>query len=176
MGIYSKNELLQVEKAIIFLINETNRFCRNKKPFVLHGIRVGVKCMEYQRPVSTVIAGLLHDLIEDTKCTEFQITKRFGRKAGILVRALTMDYSFTDYQLRWHDAAERLKISGDEVILIKALDIIDNMPYYSQQVTRKMDRQKLMWKWDFFKRAFSVELKRLKLFSTYTKQLRTVKR
>ncbi|MFA6553518.1 MAG: HD domain-containing protein [Patescibacteria group bacterium] len=176
MDYYSDKDRFLLEKAITFLVTEVNHYCRNKKPVILHSIRVGLTCAEYRRSIATVIAGVLHDVVEDTKCTHAKITKQFGRRVGRLVGVLTMDYSHPDYQVRWRQSVQRIRNSGSEAILIKSVDIIDNMPYYSHWVTDQAGRRILTWKWNFFRQSFARELKRLHLYAVYSKHLRSVKK
>ncbi len=172
---YTKKQRFLVERTIMFLVNEVEAFCRNKKPVILHSIRVGMRCMVMERPVVTVIAALLHDLLEDTKCTEQKIKKHFGKRVALYVRALTMDYSFPDYKARWHDNIDRLRRIGPEVILIKALDILDNSPYYQLISHDKKFYAGIRWRATFFRCSFSRELKSVSLYNEYKRMLDRLK-
>jgi len=155
MDNYSDKERFNVEKCITFLGNEVNRFCRNKKPVILHSIRVGMKCIDYHRPIETVIVGLLHDVVEDTRCTQQKIQKAFGKRVGQLVQALTMDYAIKDFRERWRNSVARIKSAGPEAILIRLIDMHDNFPYYNETITKKRNKQEWLAKNKIFIDAYS---------------------
>lgn len=127
---YSNQQLKKIESAVSFLVAQYTIFSKNAKPAILHSVKVGAKLMEFNMPTDVVIAGFLHDLLEDTKCTKQMIQKKFGRRVANYVVALTMDYQFTFYQDRWYDGMNRIKKAGRNILLIKLIDSNDNLPYY----------------------------------------------
>ena len=63
---YSPHIQKEIEHAIIFMIQKIRERCYNEKPLILHSIRVGLKLMGQKEEKEAVVAGFLHDLIEDT--------------------------------------------------------------------------------------------------------------
>lgn len=90
MNIKPPKEQIKIEKAIIMLVYCVIRKCRNPKPVILHSLRVGLKLQELNQSKEVVIAGILHDLIEDTNCKISQIKKKFGSKVAKLVSACSL--------------------------------------------------------------------------------------
>ena len=69
-----------MEKAIIMMVDCIKRGCRNDKPLILHSLGVGFKLWEIGESKEVVIAGFLHDLLEDTNCKEEEIKKNLETK------------------------------------------------------------------------------------------------
>ena len=75
MQIHPRKIDQQMEKAITMLAHCVNEECRNEKPLILHGIRIGFKLAELEEPEEVVVAGILHDVVEDTNCKIEEIEK-----------------------------------------------------------------------------------------------------
>lgn len=52
------------------------------KPTLFHSIRVGTYLYEKNYPQKVVIAGLLHDIIEDTEVSPEFLEVEFGKRSG----------------------------------------------------------------------------------------------
>lgn len=59
------------------------------EPYFVHPIAVAQLLMPFEDEV--VIAGLLHDIVEDTNATTENITRQFGSEVGLLVQGCTKD-------------------------------------------------------------------------------------
>jgi GTP pyrophosphokinase len=57
--------------------------------------------MEQNEMKEIVIAGLLHDLLEDTDCKLEEIKGEFGERMVTLVAACTFDRKIKDYKKPW---------------------------------------------------------------------------
>ena len=74
---YSIIEQTKIEKAII-LASSKFAICHDLiKPTLLHAIRVGSWLYFHGYETNIVIAGFLHDIIEDTDVTEQEYRRRF---------------------------------------------------------------------------------------------------
>lgn len=71
---------------------------------------------------SIVLAGLFHDLLEDTKATEAEILALSDKKTLSLVKEMTI--SFTNRTIK--QAVKPLYKTTDELTLVKLADIYDN--------------------------------------------------
>lgn len=58
-------------------------------PFVLHPLCVSKILMEQGLSGETLIAGILHDVIEDTECGEAELREKFGDEVAQLVQGAT---------------------------------------------------------------------------------------
>jgi len=152
------------------MVEEFNKYCRNTKPVILHSLKVGFVLMELGRPKDVVIAGLLHDLIEDSKCNIKKIEQNFGRKVAGIVDVLTTDKSIKDYQERWHKDVKRIIKKGRDAILIKIIDSKDNFPYYIL-ISDKKKLKEVLWKHNLLIQSFSKYMKGEKIFQNYRKMV-----
>lgn len=138
----------EMEKAIIMLVDCIKENCLNPKPLILHSIRVGLKLEELNQPREVVIAGILHDLVEDTNCTTEEIESIFGKKVRDLVHALTQE-KIADYKKRWRILLGKIKKQGREAMFIKIVDCLDNLNCYFHLIKNPEAVQSTLWKWRF---------------------------
>lgn len=96
-------------------------------PYVAHPVAVGMMLMHYGYPEDVVIAGLLHDTVEDTGMTDTEIRKEFGET----VAALVAETSEADKSLPWEERKSRyiehLQTASEEAKAISCCDKIHNM-------------------------------------------------
>jgi (p)ppGpp synthase/HD superfamily hydrolase len=175
MAEYASRQLKKIESAIIFLVAEVSKYSKNPKPLVLHSVRVGTKLIDMDSPAEVAIAGFLHDLVEDTKCTASTIRKKFGKKVAAYVQAMTMDYKYTDYHERWFEAMQRLKKLGKYALLIKLVDSDDNIPYYSKIMSRK-DLVALLWKAELVQKMVKKDWCKTDVFGRFSRAIQKIKR
>ena len=85
--------------------------------------------------------GLLHDAVEDTNFTLFQINKTYGSVVAAGVAALTKDLTINDKMGQMLDSLQRIKQQPKEIWTVKMADRICNLfapPFYWDQ-DRKLD-------------------------------------
>ena len=90
------------EKAKRFAINAHKGEVRKSepdKPMIMHPIGVGMLLEEYGYDDEVVSAGYLHDVVEDTNYTIFDIEKEFGKGVADLVKGA----SEPDKSLSWEE-------------------------------------------------------------------------
>lgn len=143
---YPKKESFKIEKAISFMVKHFNHSCTNPKPVILHSTRVAMKIYNLEAPVEYIIAAFLHDLVENTRCTNKNIKKEFGNKVANIVWAMTQDYTFNNYKERWLYAEKCINKIGKYGWLLKMIDARDNLPYYSKILNSKKRFNEMMWK------------------------------
>lgn len=158
----------RIEQVIIFLIKKIWGRCYNKKPIILHSIRVGLKLMELKEKKEVVIVGFLHDLLEDTDCQLAEIEKEFGKRVAKLVSACTFNEDIKDYKERWQKLISNIKKAGRDALVIKLIDQMDNLPYYIL-ISDEQKKREVIWKHKFFIDSLKDELKQFKVFQDYEK-------
>jgi (p)ppGpp synthase/HD superfamily hydrolase len=166
--IYSPQVQKDIERSIVFMIKKIQEHCYNEKPLILHSIKVGLKLMELKEPKEVVIAGFLHDLIEDTDCKIEEIEEEFGEKEAILVSACTFDREIKDYKERWRNLIFNIKRVGRDALIIKFIDQMENLPYY-MLISDEEKKKEVMWKHKFFIEECKNNLKELAIFKDYEK-------
>ncbi|MBI3684916.1 bifunctional (p)ppGpp synthetase/guanosine-3',5'-bis(diphosphate) 3'-pyrophosphohydrolase [Candidatus Azambacteria bacterium] len=163
---YSPHIQKEFETAIVFLIQKIKEHCYNEKPLILHSIRVGLKLMEQKEAKEVVIAGFLHDLIEDTDCKLEEIKNEFGEKVAMLVAVCTFDRNIKDYKERWRNLISNLKRAGKDALIIKLIDQMENLPYY-MLISDEEKKKEVMWKYKFFISECRSDLEKLPPFKDY---------
>ena len=107
-------------------------FRKSGEPYIFHPLAVAQICVsEIGLGTTSVVAALLHDVVEDTPVTLEDISKRFGDKVALIIEGLTKISTIFDHQ-RDREAENIRKLvytfGGDvRVILIKLADRLHNM-------------------------------------------------
>ena len=89
--VYSKyitdsKDLASIEKAYLFAEKKhEGQIRKSGDPYISHCIGVAMILADLQGGPATIIAGLLHDTIEDTGTTKEEIEKEFGKEVADLV-------------------------------------------------------------------------------------------
>ena len=123
---------IEFEKAVRLLVRSMPVSHEGtRKPMLFHGIRVGVYLYERGYSRDIVLAGVLHDLLEDTEVTEQELTDAFGDNVSRLVRASTKDRSIENGSDRTEELIRRCIENGEDALIVKAADILDSFMYYS---------------------------------------------
>ncbi|MDR3228567.1 MAG: HD domain-containing protein [Puniceicoccales bacterium] len=122
------------QKAIIFAAKHHGNqilFC-DKIPYVTHLSNV---CMEIFVAAAhtpefdlglAVPVALLHDVLEDTDCTEAELSANFGADIAAGVRALTKDVTLPKEE-RMLDSLRRIQAQPKTIWAIKLADRITNL-------------------------------------------------
>ncbi len=121
-------------KKAFFLAKEAHKGVRRKsgEPYIIHPIAVAkIVIDEIGLGVKSVVAALLHDVVEDTAYTVEEIEEMFGHKIAVMVDGLTkmagVFNADTSEQAEYFRKV-LLTLSDDvRVILIKIADRLHNM-------------------------------------------------
>jgi hypothetical protein len=139
----------EIERAIQYLVHSFESSGDNPKPVILHSTRVGMDLYDrgYEKPI--VVAGFLHDLLEDTAVTSAEIRSTFGETVGEIVDATSVDERIEDYLDRRYDVYERCFERGRPAVAVKAADVLDNSDYYHLGESREL-RENQIEKLEYF--------------------------
>jgi (p)ppGpp synthase/HD superfamily hydrolase len=91
-------------------------------PFIVHPIEVGMLLHESGAADEVIAAGVLHDTLEKTNATEYDIYARFGRRVGDIVCAVSHDPGIPGYARRKAALREQVASSGDDALTVFAAD------------------------------------------------------
>ena len=122
---------------------------RSGEPYLRHPLAVAEVLATLKLDVPAIVAGLLHDTVEDTVCTREQIEEEFGKNVARLVDGVTKigQIHFKSYEEKQAENFRKMLISmADDVrvILIKLADRLHNMrtlehlsPAHQQKVAQE---------------------------------------
>ena len=106
---------------------------KSGEPYIIHPLCVAIILADLELDKETIVAGLLHDAVEDTWMTCDEITKEFGPEVALLVDGVTkigqLSYSKDKVELQAESLRKMfLAMAKDiRVILIKLADRLHNM-------------------------------------------------
>ncbi len=81
----------KMDKALHYTANNLLESGHNPKPVLLHSFRVAELLYQLDYSEDIVIAGILHDLIEDTDIEKSDLEKEFGNKIASIVEAVSFN-------------------------------------------------------------------------------------
>ena len=129
----STADLELVEKAFYFAENAHSEQFRNSgEPFFIHPFNVALILADLNMDNATIIAGLLHDTIEDTEVTFEDIKEEFSEEIAVIVDGVTKLKNLP-YKTKQENQAENLRkmvlaMAKDiRVIIVKLADRLHNM-------------------------------------------------
>lgn len=101
----------------------------NPEPYILHPIRVAKMVAENAADETTIVAAILHDIVEDTPVTIKDIYDEFGMEVALVVADLTnLKDPSKNRAIRKAEEVERARGMTKEAKVIRLADIIDNVP------------------------------------------------
>ncbi len=130
---FTETEMATVEKAYRLAEQAHGEQKRDSgEPYITHPLSVAIILADMGMDPPTVIAALLHDVIEDTPVTDADIRKQFGSEVLALVDGVTklgkIPYSTREEQQSENIRKMLLAMANDiRVILIKLADRLHNM-------------------------------------------------
>lgn len=128
-------------KADVDFIKKAYAFCAKKhegqkrksgQPYIVHPLEVASILADMHLDVPSIVAGILHDTIEDTECTREEIAKLFGEDIAALVDGVTKlsKLQFNSQQDRQAENFRKMIVAMSQdirVILIKLADRLNNL-------------------------------------------------
>lgn len=135
---YSENQVLELDHAIS-IASDAHRGQKRKSgdDYITHPLQVASTLIDWGMDMDTVIAGILHDTIEDTDLTLEQIETLFGRDIAFLVDGVTKVSqaranmrNLDSYMPQTTDNLSKLLIAVGQdvrVIIIKLADRLHNL-------------------------------------------------
>lgn len=135
---YDEDQLLELEHAIDFAhAAHQGQVRKSGEPYIVHPLAVAYYLIDWGMDIDTVLAGVLHDTVEDTDATIDEIENLFGRDVAFLVEGVTKVSQaragmrdLNDYTEQTKDNLSKLLIAVGQdvrVIIIKLADRLHNL-------------------------------------------------
>ncbi|MBX7084544.1 MAG: RelA/SpoT family protein [Nannocystaceae bacterium] len=135
-----------IERAFeLGVVAHRGQFRKSGEPYYVHPVRVATMLAQLGVDGAGVTAGLLHDVVEDTETTLYDLTEQFGREVATIVDGVTK-LGKVPYLSRQEQQAESfrkmlLAMSQDiRVLLVKLIDRLDNMRTLEHMPRDKQER------------------------------------
>lgn len=144
---------------------------KSGEPYIIHPLEVACNLADLELDIESIVAGLLHDVVEDTDYTLEDIERLFNKEVALLVDGVTklgkIQYSAQNKQLQKEEIqAENyrkmfLAMAQDiRVVLIKLADRLHNMQtlkFMTPAKQKKLQKKHLIFMrllhivWEFVK-------------------------
>ncbi len=154
---YNDNQVLDLENAIdVASLAHSGQKRANNDPYIIHPIAVANTLMSWGMDIDSVIAGVLHDTVEDTDLNLEKIENIFGHDVAFLVDGVTKVSKaragmkdLTNYLPQTTDNLSKLLIAVGQdirVIIIKLADRLHNLStlqFIPKEKQQKIARESL---------------------------------
>lgn len=145
---YDEDQLAELEHAIDYASSKHKGQKRKSgKPYITHPLAVAYNLIEWDMDIDSILAGILHDTVEDTDASLEEIENLFGRDVAFLVDGVTKVsqaragmLDLGNYLPQTKDNLSKLLIAVSHdvrVIIIKLSDRLHNL-----QTLQYMPREK----------------------------------
>ena len=131
---HPSTDISMIEKAFNIANNaHKGQVRKSGEPYIIHPLCVGIILADLELDKETIVAGLLHDVVEDTVMTGQEIRQEFGAEVELLVDGVTklgqLSYSADKVEVQAENLRKMfLAMAKDiRVILIKLADRLHNM-------------------------------------------------
>ncbi len=135
---YDEDQVLELEHAIDYARNKhAGQKRKSGEPYIIHPLHVAYTLIDWGMDIDTVLAGVLHDTVEDTSATLADIEAMFGRDVAFLVDGVTKVSQaragmrdLSSYLPQTKDNLSKLLIAVGQdvrVIIIKLADRLHNL-------------------------------------------------
>lgn len=131
---HPSTDISMIEKAFNIANNaHKGQLRKSGEPYIIHPLCVAIILADLELDKETIVAGLLHDVVEDTVMTSEEIKEEFNAEVELLVDGVTklgqLNYSADKVELQAENLRKMfLAMAKDiRVILIKLADRLHNM-------------------------------------------------
>ena len=155
--LFDENQLTLLAHAIDYATKmHEGQLRKSGDPYIIHPLHVAALLIQWSLDIDSVIAGVLHDTVEDTSATLEEIEREFGHDIAFLVdgvtkvgRARAGMRNLESYLPQTKDNLTKLLIAVGQdvrVIIIKLADRLHNMrtlDHMSEIKQKKISRETL---------------------------------
>ncbi len=151
---HPSDDISLIEKAYK-LASEAHKEQRRKsgEPYIIHPLNVAIILADLELDKETIVAGLLHDVVEDTIMTDAEIQREFGADVALLVDGVTKLENIPLTATQGEGSDTKLEMQAENlrkmflamakdirVIMIKLADRLHNMRTLKYQKPESQQR------------------------------------
>jgi len=135
-GYLARDDVARIEQAYELAKKaHEGQIRKSGQPYIVHPVNVGYILAQQNASPEVVIAGLLHDVVEDTSVTSEQLQETFGEDVAHLVEGVTkLDQLAHNKKLSRSEASNEnyqklilAMVKDVRVVLVKLADRLHNM-------------------------------------------------
>lgn len=112
-------------------LSHTGQFRKSGEPYFIHPLRVAHRAARHWMDFASVMAAILHDVVEDSPFTLTQVQEEFGPEVALLVNGLTKasaaDLSREALKAQTYRKQLLVAIEDVRVLCLKFWDRMDNL-------------------------------------------------
>ncbi len=153
-------------------------------PYIIHPLNVARILIEYGADDDVVIAGTLHDVVEDADVTLAEIHARFGARVAAWVQGMSEPNRQDTWENRKRAMLVAMETAPPQVLLIELADRLDNIREIQKDLAREgeavwarfnrgRDRQK--WLYEQYVALFNRRMENARALTTeFERRVRAV--
>ena len=130
---YSEDEIKRIDDAYKYAnMKHGNQVRQSGEPYITHPLHVAYTLVGLHADVNTIIAALLHDVLEDTKTEKDEIVSLFNEEIANLVDGVTnlSDKDYCSREMAKKASMRKFLVAATNdvrIIIIKLADRLHNM-------------------------------------------------
>lgn len=137
----SELDIDKIEKAYILAREaHSGQYRKSGEEYIIHPIEVSQILVELKMDTDTIVAGLLHDVVEDTLITITDIEYSFGKEVALLVDGVTKLRNLPKTKGKQIENIRKMVVAMAQdirVVIIKLADRLHNMRTIKYQTPEK---------------------------------------
>lgn len=108
-----------------------------RMPYLIHPLRVCQSLIEAGCGETVAVAGVLHDVVEDTKTTLEQVRAQFGERVAQLVEGASEPDKSDTWENRKQHTIHVLEFADNDLLCLSIADKLDNLRSFREDVLRE---------------------------------------